>query len=103
MSVGAWTKLSSPAAQGFSTNPQRIFAKTVGQNCPGARSRIQRRFAFGRGQRCSRASAFSEEKLKHAGASGDEQFASARSSGNYEARRLLQVDRLTPNVCLPTP
>jgi hypothetical protein len=46
-------------------------------------------------QRCSRASAFSEEELKHARATGDEQFASERSSGNYEVRRLLHMGRLT--------
>ena len=34
MSVGAWTKLSSAVAQRITKSPRRIFAESLGQNCP---------------------------------------------------------------------
>jgi len=67
MNAGARTKLSSPERIRLPLNRQRIFARMVGQDCPHRRSRIQCRFAFGREPQCSRASAFSKEKLKLGG------------------------------------
>ena len=72
----------------------------VGQNCPHWRSGIQYRFAFGCEERSSRASAFSEEELKLAGAPEASNWCWLRTA---ETKRYVDCYRGTtdvPNVCL---
>jgi hypothetical protein len=95
--------LSSLPARRVSAHRRKIFVKLVGQNCPRAGSRTQRQFGFGREQRCSRASAFSEEELKHAGAP-EAHNSCPRAEAEISRYVDCYIGRLTPMcACQPLP
>lgn len=96
MSVRARTKLSSPSGQRLNTNPERIFAETVGQNCPSFTCDGSRSIQFRAGTEIFLRGRISEQEVAIRGVAETSSLCSCNAVEITKARQLLSAGITSP-------